>query len=132
MRIMLARLVKHCTGIAEVMVSNLVWLELFGLYFHCCEDLFHIHSLICSFHTWFSYIHIYQFSFLFCTQEPRLRNMREICLPLSTALRRLLSTALRFRRTVQFGTHPKICVATFYPRFGVDANSYITSYVTGK
>ena len=37
-------------------------------------------------------------SFLFCIQEPRLRNMREISLPLSTALRRLLSTALRFRR----------------------------------
>ena len=35
-------------------------------------------------------------------------------------------------QAVQYGTHPKICVATFYTGFGVDANSYITSYVTGK
>ena len=35
-------------------------------------------------------------------------------------------------RAVKFGTHPKICVATFYTGFRVDANSYITSYVTRK
>ena len=27
---------------------------------------------------------------------------------------------------VQFGTFPKICVATFFTEFRVDANSYIT------
>ena len=30
-------------------------------------------------------------------------------------------------RAVQFNTCPKICVATFFTEFGVDANSYITS-----
>ena len=35
-------------------------------------------------------------------------------------------------RALKFGTHPKICVATFYTGFGVDANSYITLYVKRK
>ena len=30
-------------------------------------------------------------------------------------------------RAVQFSTCPKICVATFFREFGVDANCYITS-----
>ena len=38
----------------------------------------------------------------------------------------------RTQKAIIHSTHPKICVATFYTGFGVDANSYITSYVTGK
>ena len=35
------------------------------------------------------------------------------------------STAVRFGR--QFGTHPEICVATFFTEFRVDANYDITT-----
>ena len=62
---LLAQLVEHCTGIAEVMGSNPLqaWI-FFRPYFHYCsssvrycEDRFLIRVFIRSSHIWFSYIH---------------------------------------------------------------------------
>ena len=62
---LLAQLVEHCTGIAEVMGSNPIqaWI-FFRPYFHYCsssvhycEDRFHIHVFIRSSNIWLSYIH---------------------------------------------------------------------------
>ena len=63
---LLAQLVEHCTGIAEVMGSNPVqaWIS-FRPYFHYCsssvhycEDLFDIHAFIRSSNIWLSYIRL--------------------------------------------------------------------------
>ena len=62
---LLAQLVEHCTGIAEVMGSNPVqaWI-FFRSYFHYCStsvhyrvDRFHIHVFNRSSDIWLSYIH---------------------------------------------------------------------------
>ena len=63
---LLAQLVEHCTGIAEVMGSNPVqaWIS-FRPYFYYCsssvhyyEDLFDIHAFIRSSNIWLSYIRL--------------------------------------------------------------------------
>ena len=61
---LLAQLVEHCTGIAEVMGSNPVhvWIFFKPSFHYCsgsvhyCKDRFHIHFFIRSSHGWFSYI----------------------------------------------------------------------------
>ena len=62
---LLAQLVEHCTGIAEVMGSNPIqaWIPLrpsFHYYLssvHYCEDRFHIHVFNRSSNIWLPYIH---------------------------------------------------------------------------
>ena len=75
---LLAQLVEHCTGIAEVMGSNPVqaWI-FFRPYFHYCsssvhycEDRFHIHVFIRSSNMWLSYIHSHLFTTSWVYLEP--------------------------------------------------------------